>query len=193
MHRSLGHRAEARQAPTDPTRFGPLTSPLVEADVDGPIGVLDSAWARPSAGLGRMRQAEVGASAVVILLIAWVATLSQESALPWSLVGLAAACLLLGLPYVGRKARSWRFLERESDLLVERGVMFRRLSVVPYGRMQTVEVAAGPVEQLFHLATVQLHTASAATDARIPGMAPYEAEQLRERLVRRGEAFAEGL
>ena len=56
------------------------------------------------------------------------------------------------------------------DLLVRRGVMFRRMSVIPYGRMQYVEVTAGPFERAFGLATVQMHTAAAASDARIPGL-----------------------
>jgi membrane protein YdbS with pleckstrin-like domain len=47
-----------------------------------------------------------------------------------------------------------------------RGVLVRRVSVVPYGRMQFVEVTAGPFERAFRLATVQLHTAAAASDAR---------------------------
>jgi membrane protein YdbS with pleckstrin-like domain len=47
--------------------------------------------------------------------------------------------------------------------------LFRRMSVIPYGRMQYVEVTAGPFERAFGLATVQMHTAAAASDARIPG------------------------
>ncbi len=50
--------------------------------------------------------------------------------------------------------------------------MVQRLSVVPYGRMQFVEITTGPVERLFGLATVKLHTAAAASDARIPGLIP---------------------
>ena len=69
-----------------------------------------------------------------------------------------------------RRYRAWGYAEREDDLLVRRGVMIRRLTVVPYGRMQFVDVTAGPVDRLFGLATVQLHTAAAATDARIPGL-----------------------
>ena len=34
--------------------------------------------------------------------------------------------------------------------------------------MQFVDVTAGPLERAFGLATVQLHTAAAASDARIP-------------------------
>lgn len=46
-----------------------------------------------------------------------------------------------------------------------RGLLVRRLSVVPDGRMQFVDVTAGPVERAFRLATVKLHTAAAAGDA----------------------------
>ena len=94
---------------------------------------------------------------------------------------------------VGRRFRSWGYAEREDDLLVRRGVMFSRLSVVPYGRMQFIDVQAGPLERLFRLATVRLHTAAAATDARIPGLESEEAARLRDRLAELAEAQAAGL
>ena len=72
--------------------------------------------------------------------------------------------------FAQRRVRAWAYCEREDDLLVRRGVMFTRLSVVPYGRMQFVDVTAGPVERSFGLATVRMHTAAAASDARIPGL-----------------------
>jgi membrane protein YdbS with pleckstrin-like domain len=71
--------------------------------------------------------------------------------------------------------------------------MFSRLSVVPYGRMQFIDVAAGPLERLFGLATVRMHTAAAASDARIPGLDRAEAARLRDRLADVGEAQAAGL
>jgi hypothetical protein len=59
--------------------------------------------------------------------------------------------------------------------------------------MQFIDVTAGPVERSFGLATVRLHTAAAATDARIPGLATEEAARLRDRLAALGEADAAGL
>ena len=111
---------------------------------------------------------------------------------PW----LAVIPLALGAVawvVVGRRFRAWGYAEREDDLLVRRGVMFSRLSVVPYGRMQFIDVQAGPLERLFRLATVRLHTAAAATDARIPGLERDEAARLRDRLAELGEAQAAGL
>ena len=49
------------------------------------------------------------------------------------------------------------------------------------------------VERHFGLASVQLHTAAAATDATIPGLDPAEAERLRDRLTELGEARSAGL
>ena len=89
--------------------------------------------------------------------------------------------------------RSWGYAEREDDLIVRRGLLFRRTSVVPYGRMQFIDVTAGPVDRIFGMATVQLHTAAAATDARIPGLLRADADLLRDRLASVGEATATGL
>lgn len=110
--------------------------------------------------------------------------------------GLAGAALALGAAswvIVGRRFGSWGYAEREADLIVRRGVMFARLSVVPYGRMQFIDVTAGPLERAFGLATVRLHTAAAATDARIPGLEREEAARLRDGLAELGEAQAAGL
>lgn len=118
------------------------------------------------------------------------------------LLGILASAWFAAIPLVigaiawvvvGRRYRSWGYAEREDDLLVRRGVMFARLSVVPYGRMQFIDVQAGPLERLFSLATVRLHTAAAATDARIPGLEREEAARLRDRLAELGEAQAAGL
>ncbi len=107
-------------------------------------------------------------------------------------VALAAGAVLAAW-FLWRRVRAWSYTERDDDLIVSRGVLVRRQSVVPYGRMQFVNVTAGPVERLFRLATVKLHTAAAASDARIPGLERDEAARLRDRLAALGEAKAAGL
>jgi membrane protein YdbS with pleckstrin-like domain len=92
-----------------------------------------------------------------------------------------------------RAVKAWGYAERDNDLLVRHGLLIRRLSIVPYARMQYVDVTAGPLERAFGLATVQLHTAAAASDARVPGLPPAEAARLRDRLTALGEDRAEGL
>jgi len=118
------------------------------------------------------------------------------------IVGVWQVWLALLLPLVGfgwsaalipARVRAWGYAEREDDLMIKRGVLFRALTVVPYGRMQYVDVNAGPLDRLLGVATVQLHTASAATDATIPGLVPAEAARLRDRLTARGQARLAGL
>jgi membrane protein YdbS with pleckstrin-like domain len=94
---------------------------------------------------------------------------------------------------VSRAVRSWGYAERDDDLLIRHGVLVRRLTIVPYGRMQFVDVRVGPIERALELATVRLHTAAAATDAFIPGLPAAEAARLREKLAALGEARAAGL
>ena len=158
------------------------------------MGVEPEEWRTPSRQLLTLRRLEVGvpALAVAVLLAVAGATSGGNSAA----YGFAAASLVVGallLRFVGRRYRSWGYAEREDDLLIRRGVMFARLSVVPYGRMQFIDVTAGPLERAFGLATVRLHTAAAATDARIPGLDTAEAGRLRDRLATLGEARTAGL
>lgn len=114
---------------------------------------------------------------------------------PFWLLPALAWVVLAGWLWVlqARAVRAIGYLEREDDLLVRRGLLFRTLVVVPYGRMQYVDVSAGPLDRWLGIATVQLHTASAGSDAAIPGLAPDDASRLRERLAQRGEARLAGL
>jgi len=141
-----------------------------------------------------MRLTEISVVGSVLAVTAGALALSAGSAeAAVAAVGAVALCGAAAWWFVRNRFRAWGYLERDEDLEVRRGVMVQRLSVVPYGRMQFVEITAGPVERLFGLATVKLHTAAAASDARIPGLDPAEAARLRDRLAALGEAKAAGL
>jgi uncharacterized protein len=141
-----------------------------------------------------MRRIQVAGTAVAAALVTGIicalAVGAPATVLAVAVVVVAALAVLW---FVRNRVRAWTYTEREDDLIVARGVLVRRLSVVPYGRMQFVDVTAGPVERVFRLATVKLHTAAAASDARIPGLEREEAARLRDRLAALGEAKAAGL
>lgn len=141
-----------------------------------------------------MRCGEVAVTAGILAVLAGAGMGLIAGALAGGAVAVAVTlCGAIALWFVRNRFRAWSYQERDEDLLVSRGVLIRRLSVVPYGRMQFVDVTAGPVERAYRLATLKLHTAAAASDARIPGLERDEAARLRDRLAALGEAKAAGL
>ena len=131
------------------------------------------------------------------LLAIVLGTLLILGILPAWLGGVLAAVLLVEFIWswwlIGRRVRSYGYVERADDLLVTSGILFRRLVVVPYGRLQLVDVVAGPLDRMYGIATVRLHTAAATTDATIPGLTPDNASALRDRLAAKGESRGAGI
>ncbi|WP_309989346.1 PH domain-containing protein [Arthrobacter pascens] len=114
----------------------------------------------------------------------------------WFAIAVPAFILVLALwrlVLIPRQVRAIGYAERDDDLLIRGGIFFQRVMVVPYGRMQYVDISAGPVERSLGLCTVKLHTASAGTNATIPGLPTAEGARLREQLSARGEARLAGL
>jgi uncharacterized protein len=149
-------------------------------------------WSRVSPRLARMRRVVLFALLAPLAgVVVGVAFASTVAAL---VIGVVGVVLLVWAWFaVGRNLRSWGYLERDDDLLVTHGAMFKKLTVVPYGRMQLVDVKAGPIERAFGLVRVKLHTAAATTDAEVCGLTPDVAAALRDRLTALGEAHAAGL
>jgi uncharacterized protein len=150
-------------------------------------------WLRPSPLLLRARRIEVAAVSVPAAITGGLAGQVVSAAVG---TAIAAAVVLAGLfaeRFLARRVASWGYAERNDDLMVRRGVLIRRLSVIPYGRMQFIDVTAGPLERALGLATLRMHTAAAASDARIPGLESGAAAALRDQLAALGEAQAAGL
>jgi membrane protein YdbS with pleckstrin-like domain len=161
-------------------------------DLFAPPGV---EWERIQPALARMRRLLLAIVLGLLLVALLVLGVVVSSVRPYAWVVAVLVLVLAGWLWwlVGRNVRNWGYAERAEDLWITRGALVRRLVVVPYGRMQLVDVTVGPIEKAFGIAAVQLHTASPATDARIPGLAPAEAARLRDRLTELGEAGKSGL
>jgi uncharacterized protein len=150
-------------------------------------------WRRPSPLLLRVRRIEVVSVAVPLAIVGGLAGTVGSTTLG---IGIAVAVVVAGLVgerFLARRVAAWGYAERKEDLMVRRGVLIRRQSVIPYGRMQFIDVTAGPLERSMGLATLRMHTAAAASDARIPGLEQAAAAALRDQLAALGEAQAAGL
>lgn len=163
--------------PTDPLRPWPDT---VE-------------WRPVSTRLIWIEEVRLGIALAFVLAGCAVAGLLLHTAVLWLVAAVAVVAGLVRAVLIVRSVRSWGYAERDEDLLVRHGLLVRRLSIVPYARMQFVDVTAGPLERALGLATVTLHTAAAHSDATVPGLAGPQAARLRDRLAALGEAQAEGL
>jgi len=169
-------------------------TPLAGPDFPAEAGDDGIRWQRPSPRLLRARRIQVGLTTGPAALAAGLVVGLVAS----PVLGLAAGLWLLlagmvGERFLARRVAAWGYAERNDDLMVRRGVLIRRQSVIPYGRMQFIDITAGPVERSLGLATLRMHTAAAASDARIPGLERAEASRLRDQLAQLGEAQAAGL
>lgn len=159
---------------------------------------LDAPWQGVSPALATARRL-LGVPPLLLLALALGLVAALVSTPAWATVVLwAVVVVLVGVAawtwsWAARNQRSWGYAENEDDLLVTGGVMFRRLVAVPYGRMQYVDVSAGPLARALGIATVTLHTASTETAADIPGVPADEARRLRNRLTELGEGSGAGL
>lgn len=113
--------------------------------------------------------------------------------LQWPVLAGLVLWAALDIGLIPRRVRAIGYFERADDLIIRTGLLFQRVVVVPYGRLQYVDIEAGPLMRKFGICTVQLKTASAATDATIPGAVRTEGARLRDELSARGQARLAGL
>lgn len=110
----------------------------------------------------------------------------------WWWIGLAAIVPLVivaqSLLLTPRRVRAIGYLDGEQELTIARGIMFRTVSTIPYGRVQSVSIDEGPIERRYGLATLQITTGAAEQVPSLPGLPREEAERLRALLTARGIA-----
>jgi uncharacterized protein len=126
-------------------------------------------------------------STLFLFLIAAVldGTVLRETIVPAGLVPGVAA--LLGLAFVAwlprRRWRAWAYREGEDELDIRHGRLVRVRTVVPFARVQHIDVSEGPVERNLGLATLILHTAGTrAAAVPLPGLTRDEADGMRDRI-----------
>src|SRR4051794_13069621 len=82
-------------------------------------------------------------SSIAAILVGVLSHQWWISAIIWAVF---AVLYLIRWVVAGRAWRAWGYAEREEDLYLTHGVLFRQLTAVPYGRMQLVEVESGPLQ-----------------------------------------------
>ncbi|WP_417729696.1 PH domain-containing protein [Roseovarius sp.] len=94
-------------------------------------------------------------------------------------LALLAALMVLVLPR--RIYRRWGYDMGDEQLRVLRGYLWRTDTIVPFNRIQHIDVAQGPLQRLFGLSTLIVHTAGTHNSiVTLPGLATADAESMRE-------------
>lgn len=94
-----------------------------------------------------------------------------------------ALILILRLPMRRYQARGYQLTD--DRLRVVRGLWFRSDTVVPFARVQHIDVEQGPLERAFGLATLTVHTAgSHNASVNLPGLKNETAIAMRETIRR---------
>lgn len=128
-----------------------------------------------------MVRLQLGIAALVLLIAATIA----EVAIPgwtgavWAPALLAIAYALIRVPLRRYNARGYSLAQER--LRVVRGVFFRADTVVPFGRVQHIDVGQGPLERAFDLATLTVHTAGTHNaSVSLPGLRHDDARAMRD-------------
>ncbi|VAV93121.1 transmembrane protein, distant homology with ydbS [hydrothermal vent metagenome] len=94
-------------------------------------------------------------------------------------VAIAMLILIFSLPH--RKYRRWGYDMGEKQLRVLRGFLWRTDTIVPFNRIQHIDVAQGPLQRAFGLSTLIVHTVGTHNSiVSLPGLATMDAEAMRE-------------
>ena len=92
---------------------------------------------------------------------------------------LIALSLIIRIPMRRYSARGYQM--SADRLRVVRGLLFRSDTVVPFSRVQHIDVHQGPLERFFGIATLTLHTAgNHNASVALPGLGEPLAREMRE-------------
>jgi membrane protein YdbS with pleckstrin-like domain len=92
---------------------------------------------------------------------------------------LIALALIIRIPQTRYNARGYQM--GADRLRVVRGLLFRSDTVVPFGRVQHIDVHQGPLDRFFGIATLTLHTAgNHNASVALPGLGEELAREMRE-------------
>lgn len=132
---------------------------------------------------------------IFLISVAIAGVISYVVAQWWIyIVAGVALCITGSLWVIGVRAAKFQgYADGGDALLIARGRLKRRLDVIPYGRMQEVNVESGPILRKYGLSKITLETASVGSDGSIEGIVTAEANRLRTFLTERGHTLMEGM
>ena len=128
------------------------------------------------------------------MIVTAIVTLTGAPIAPvfWVLTPLLLALFaVLVLVYPSARYRRLGYRAHDGGIVVRDGVFWRTESALPSVRVQHADIAQGPLQRRYGIATLKLYTAgSRFTLTELPGLEEDAARRLRDRLLESGAGDA---
>jgi membrane protein YdbS with pleckstrin-like domain len=125
----------------------------------------------------------INAAIFAALLVAGAAVIELAELVPMG--SIIIPVLVIAALYVwripSRRYARWGYDVGPDRLRISRGYLFHSDTIIPFGRIQHIDVDQGPVQRRYDLATLSVHTAGSHNDTvSLPGLLHADALALRE-------------
>jgi len=125
------------------------------------------------------------AACLLAAALAAEAVLAVAKPIPLGIIAATAVLIgaLIALVLPERRYRAWGYDVSEDELYVQNGIWLQTLTVVPFGRVQHIDVSQGPIERRHGVGALTLHTAGTRASAVVlPGLEMADAERMRDEI-----------
>lgn len=106
---------------------------------------------------------------------------------PWFCIAtecMLALCFAINISLIPKASRFKGYAFRRHDLTYRTGLVFPKLTTIPYQRIQQVSLRRNPISKLFGLCSVEIvNGAQSLASLKIPGLSEEKAGQIRNLLT----------
>jgi len=162
-----------------------MSDPPTSCDSADPFDPPDVHWTPVERQLESVRLLGLAIWAVPLLIACVVTCLVWRP--PWWIGTTLVLALILiwSATRIPRRVKALQYAIRDRDFFLRKGIMFRRLTIVPYVRIQVVDIDVGPIQRGFGLCTLTITTAAPSLTTNLPGITRETATKLRDILTNR--------
>lgn len=126
-------------------------------------------------------------TSLIYLLLAALALLLLLTGHLWLCLAaeaLIVAAAAINLALISKAHRFKGYALRENDLTYRSGIIFPKVTTVPYVRIQQISINQNPITRLFHLYSLDIaNGAQLYASLKIPGLSEAKANQIKSMLT----------
>lgn len=102
----------------------------------------------------------------------------------WYITAVVVAAIIFSFISIVKNHHHKKYILRERDVIYRRGWLWRQEIIIPFNRIQHIDVQQGPIERMFDLGSLSIYTAGGSgSDLRIPGLAFPKAHNIKSYIL----------